>query len=86
MNCHQSRRDADSIALPWGSQWCSCVRAAVLQTLTEITQQRKTLGMSKLHNFDCLVMGNLWPGGCIQLCFRKGFSGGQKYRSVAMPC
>ena len=44
-----------------------CVFVAVLQTVPEITQQQKTLGMSKLkyNNFDCLVMGNLWPGGCI---------------------
>lgn len=25
----------------------------------------------------------LWPGGCICLWFRKAFSGGQQYRSVA---
>ena len=85
MNCHQSRVDADSIALPSGSQWCSCVRMAVLQTVPEITQQQKTMGMSKhnYNNFDCLVMGNLSPGGCIWLWFRKGFNGGQQYRSVA---
>ena len=69
----------------WESQWCSCVRVAVLQTVPEITQQQKTLGMSKrnYNNLDCLVMGNLSPGECIWLWFRKGFSSRQQYRSVA---
>lgn len=41
--------------------------------------------MSKLNynNFDCLLMGNLWPGGCIMTLVEETFIGGQPYRSVA---
>ena len=56
----------------WGSDVCVFV-LAVLQTVPEITQQQKTLGMSKLNynNFDCLVMENLWPGRCIMTLFQE---------------
>ena len=76
--CHQSRRDAGSTTLAWGSQWCSCgsfTDSARNKSRTEDPGNKQTAQFRVQRWGTCGLAG-------VQHWFMKTFCDGEKYRSV----